>query len=809
MAPGTSAAGQLIRDLQEFDSGDISELEITFGESLALKTSFTSTDQRRYVATAEAAGGEHHGEFQFTELSFDESDHRLKAARIEGSPRKGYVLTLEFHRETALVALPQASTDRIAVKYVPADRYQQLTRFTDANRANGVEYFAIDLGAVEGALPVDVLPRSVVRNRLLYYTPKNNADPAAHLRLGFFSKAKATAVLDDVRGTYPGAQVAEVTLREVEYAGLMRVNSDRISAVYQPEGLPEPAPEIAAVPSVSITAVTSGHIEDPPAPPTPEVSAWRQEADASVLRDAKDAYLAKDFARSIALYTKAMNEPAFRREAMEMLGVSRENNHQLAHAKQIYQQYLAEYPSGADAARVQARLTALVSMDQRPPQLREARRKEADSSWGVAGNLSQFYQRYSVDIDGQDTAIPIDALFSDLNVIARRNNSNVSHEGRVSIGHIQDFADSTSSRSGDVRINTLYWDTAISRLRTGLRVGRQTQRDGGILGRFDGASLRFDATSAIALKATAGLLADSSYDTPNSDRPFYAFDATFSLLNERLEVTPFFVSQRYEGVVDRQAAGIQAEYYSDRANVFTLVDYDAHYAKLNRYYLTSNWRVASSMRVNATYDFRRSPYLTTRNALIGQPQDDLSELEAQLIDAKLEDIAIDRTATGHLIRFSVDGDWGNRWWYSVDASASQFSDTEASLNVPGLESRQDFYYSAQLRANDMFGSNSYGSVQVRFADTETAQTIGLYLNNRLALGTDWWLYPRLLIDTRKMLDRDDDQLRIKPSLRLDYRFARRLRFEAEAGYEWTTRDTEGASLDIKGLFFRVGYRALF
>jgi len=131
------------------------------------------------------------------------------------------------------------------------------------------------------------------------------------------------------------------------------------------------------------------------------------------------------------------------------------------------------------------------------------------------------------------------------------------------------------------------------------------------------------------------------------------------------------------------------------------------------------------------------------------------------------------------------------------------------MNVPGLESRQDFYYSAQLRANDMFGSNSYGSVQVRFADTETAQTIGLYLNNRLALGTDWWLYPRLLIDTRKMLDRDDDQLRVKPSLRLDYRFARRLRFEAEAGYEWTTRDTEGASLDIKGLFFRVGYRALF
>jgi hypothetical protein len=60
-----------------------------------------------------------------------------------------------------------------------------------------------------------------------------------------------------------------------------------------------------------------------------------------------------------------------------------------------------------------------------------------------------------------------------------------------------------------------------------------------------------------------------------------------------------------------------------------------------------------------------------------------------------------------------------------------------------------------------------------------------------------------------MIDRDDEQLRIKPSLRIDYRFAKRLRFEAEAGYEWTSRDTEGDDLDIKGLFFRLGYRALF
>ncbi|MDH3642643.1 MAG: hypothetical protein OES38_11140, partial [Gammaproteobacteria bacterium] len=708
----------------------------------------------------------------------------------------------------AVVTLPQFANDRIIVKYVSKREHQKISRFTETRRGAGVEYFAIDLGNIPGALPVDVLPREVVRNRQLYYTPASETD-APHLRLGFFSEAKAASVLDDVRGTYPDARAVRVTLREAEYASLMRVNSERIGVAYRTDNNPERTPEVAAVPSVSIVTATSGKIEDRPEAPVPEVTAWRREADSSILRDAKDAYIARDFSRAVGLYTKAMSEPSFRREAMEMLAVSRENNRQLAHAKQVYEQYLSEYPSGAATDRVQARLTALVSIDQAPIELHEAKRKPSVASWGIVGNLSQFYQRHSLDIDGRDTIVPIDALFSDLNVVARRATSNLSHEGRVSIGHMQDFSDSTSSRSRDIRINTLYWDTSSSRLRTGLRLGRQRERDGGVLGRFDGLSGRFQATSNIELGVMAGYLADSSFDTPNTDRPFYAVNATFTLLDERLELTPFFVSQQYDGVTDRQAIGLQAEYYTDRASIFTLVDYDAHHSALNRYYLASNWRFSKSMRMNATYDFRRSPYLTTRNALIGQRLDDLSELEELLIEETLEDVAADRTASGHLIRLSIDGDWGSRWWYSIDASASDFSETDASLNVQGLESRQAFYYSAQLRANDLFGDNSYGSVQLRYSDSDTAQSVGVYLNNRITLGSNWWLYPRVLVDSRTMSNRDDDQLRIKPSLRVDYRLAKRFRLEAEAGYEWTTRDTMGDDFDIKGLFFRVGYRALF
>ncbi|MEJ2088227.1 MAG: hypothetical protein P8Y69_07100, partial [Gammaproteobacteria bacterium] len=75
--------------------------------------------------------------------------------------------------------------------------------------------------------------------------------------------------------------------------------------------------------------------------------------------------------------------------------------------------------------------------------------------------------------------------------------------------------------------------------------------------------------------------------------------------------------------------------------------------------------------------------------------------------------------------------------------------------------------------------------------------------------TRWYVYPRFRTDHRSFERNGDEQWTFRPSFRVDYRLGRRIRFETEVGYEWSTRDMADRALDISGLFIRAGYRASF
>ena len=239
-----------------------------------------------------------------------------------------------------------------------------------------------------------------------------------------------------------------------------------------------------------------------------------------------------------------------------------------------------------------------------------------------------------------------------------------------------------------------------------------------------------------------------------------------------------------------------------------MLDYDLHHDALNHAYLSSNLQLTRRLRIYGTIDHRRNPYLTTRNALIGQPLQDLSELELQLVEDDLEDIAADRTAVSTLVRVGLDQQLGG-WTLSTDVSMTDFKATEESLNVAALDAHQDLYLSTQLRADNAFGNGNYGALQVRYYESDDSRTMGMMLNSRFGLLESWWLYPRVAVDQRTQTNSDLKQLRIRPSLRLDYRHARWLRLEMEVGYEWTEREMFSQDLDMQGLFLRAGYRALF
>ena len=150
---------------------------------------------------------------------------------------------------------------------------------------------------------------------------------------------------------------------------------------------------------------------------------------------------------------------------------------------------------------------------------------------------------------------------------------------------------------------------------------------------------------------------------------------------------------------------------------------------------------------------------------------------------------------------------GDHWNLNADIVASDFSSTDSSADIPGLEAQKTLYSSVQLRASEVFGRGSYSALMVRMADSQSSATTSLYWDNRLNFGNSWYLYPRFRVDHRSFERNNDKQWSLRPSLRLDYRLSRKIRFELEGGYQWTTREMLDRELNITGVFIRAGYRA--
>ncbi len=807
LAAGPADATQLLREVVQHstaaaDGGEAPEIEVLLGFDVALRSPLESRDGRRFRARLEAIDGESLP-WQFAELRFDESGYDVGRVAMEGSSARGFELVVEFPEPMQVVTVPQYASNRLALKYLPRRGQRRATRRAAAGLTGTGGAWAVDLGLDQPLLRLDQVPRSLLLGRVLYAVDADDASAPRNVRIGFFSRPRAESILAEAQGTFPAARLVQVDADEAAYGSRMRINPERVTKLFGAGAVAANAGD--AGPAISISTTTE------PVAPAPEPAGklleWQTEADDSLLQEARDAYLARDFQRAISLYTKAADVPAFRLKALEMLGVTREQTRQFAQAKLAYETALAEYPDDPAARRIRARHQSLVSLDQEPVSLREPTRAPRSVAWHTSASLSQFYRRYSLDIDSHGTTIPIDGLFTDVDLRARRSSSTVSHEARASLGHLQDFTDDAG---GDTfRVQTLYWETVAEPLRTGLRVGRQRQRSSGVLGRFDGATAGVRVAPRTTVNALGGYLVDSSFDGPDSERPFWGVNVAIELLDERLELRPFFVQQRFDGMVDREAVGLAGELTGERGNYFAMLDYDLHHEALNHAYVSGNLRLSDALRVYATVDQRRNPYLTTRNALIGQAVQDLSDLEQQLVEERLEDIAADRSAMSTMIRLGMDRSFAAGWALSMDASVADYDATEASANVAALDGHRDVYLTTQLRAENAFGQGNYGAVQLRYFDSDSARSTGLLLNNRLALRERWWLYPRLAVDQRRHLQTDQKELRIKPTLRLDYRHNRHLRLELEAGYEWNSREMPTRDVDTRGTFIRAGYRALF
>ncbi|MDH4054963.1 MAG: SPOR domain-containing protein [Gammaproteobacteria bacterium] len=622
-------------------------------------------------------------------------------------------------------------------------------------------------------------------NQKLYYSEALvNGATWYRLRVGNFdSPATARDVLVDLIGDYPGAWIDQLESGSVD--------TDLTVAAQQSQLVSEPLPDDM-----------SGNAK----------------VDA-LMEDARRSIISGDTSRAIQIYTKVLQLPPNSRqvEAQEFLAIAREKNGQTAHAKAEYQRYLSLYPNSEGAERVSQRLAALLA-NSGPASVPSGATSTGDrilsarrSDWRIQTYFSQYYRRDVNQPNDQEEIVSQSALYSDVNFDARYRGERFDFSSRVSAGHRNDFLENTSSTTSgnSTRISYAYADLAD--VRTGLRgrFGRQSRNSGGVLGRFDGFNLDYQLNEKLMVSGVIGKPAYSTSDGIDSSRSFYGVSVEYGPVITNLDVGLYYLQQQIESVRDRQAVGGEFRYFGPNQNLWGMVDYDLQFGELASAFLQGSWRFESRLSVHASANRRGSPFLSTGNAIIGQPVETFAELAEIFSAAELVELGRDRTAASTNFSVGLSYPLTRRFQISADLGQSDIDETPASGGVLATPASSYGYYSGSLIASSLLTEGDVTILTARFSDSDTSDVATLTLDSRFPLGRSWRLNPRIRVDRRQVASSPGVQWLYTPGIRIQYRRSQSFRVELEAGKLFSQQDSIVTNQQRDSYFVNLGYQVFF
>jgi len=689
------------------------------------------------------------------------------------------------NRTTTTVATGAALTERQADR-VEARAQLATTAAFGQTPVSHVGDYAINLESAPQ--PIDVArvdTTQFAEDAELYTTQVVIGDRTWHrLRLGFFaSEQAAELVMARLKSIYVDAWVVRVELDEHALAATQVV-----------------VPPAAAAPAAIPATVAAG-------------DAMSLDKLAALADDGRAAMMAGDNARAVKIYTRILQEPEneYTRQAQEYLGLARERSGQTAHAVAEYRRFVMLFPEGDDAKRVRQRLAGLMAVEELRPEVARVERRTRDRGrWDVYGGLAQYYRRDESKFGDRESVTGQSSVLTDFDLVARRRGDRVDASSRVTLGNLYDLLGEDQGPGNATRIYYMYADVVDSRLNTSMRIGRQSLHHSGVLGRFDGLQLSWQWRPDTRFNVVTGYPVDSPIDSVETERFFYGISTDLTSVLDLFDVSLFFNTQEVDGVDDRQAIGGELRYYDDARSLITLVDYDLSYGEINSIVLLGNWALANRMTFNAMFDTRKTPLLTTRNALIGQPFETVSELIASLGEDTVRQLAVDRTGEMQTLSAGVSTPLFDRFQVNLDVTMTNYSGTSASGDVPAIpEIDGDLYYSLNLIGSSLLAEGDMTVFGVGYIDGSNVSTWSLLVDARYPMFRGLRLNPRMRVLLRDIVRTESEQWIAAPSLRFLYRFARRFQLEFEVGGEWSSQETAGDSFDYNTYFVYGGYRADF
>jgi hypothetical protein len=554
-----------------------------------------------------------------------------------------------------------------------------------------------------------------------------------------------------------------------------------------------------------------------------------------LIAEARAALQKSNFQAAIAQLKKAVQQPENRRmpEARELLGVAYQKDRQVAAAKSVYEDYLRRYPDGEGSESVRQRLLAIetagapttvglrtantigpTSIDGAPP---PAGPQSGRSYATVSGSLSSFYIRddsFSVNRDAtqalnlnatkDDHTVHQNSLMSSVDLSAAWGDPDVKNRFRFSGVEQNSFGGPGRDGFG---VGALYLDTSVKDWDSTFRIGRQTRNQGGILGRFDGAVYTYQYDPLFGASIYGGSPVELRSDSPfKDDRYFYGASLNFTPV-KGFDASVYGIEQMDRGIIDRQAVGTELRYNDLTKSAFVTVDYDIHFEKLDAAIFTGTWTLPDKSIIRAGADYRMAPYLTTWNALQGQPFTTLYDLLKIYNQSQIQQMALDRTAAYQSSNVGYTRQLTDKIQLNLDFTQAHIDGTITSYNVTGIpDAGDEFYYAAQLVGSSLFTDGDLYTVSFRYSDLKESNNFAVDLSTRYPLIEDLRIAPRVVGVYNEGKTSNWNEYTVIPSILIDYFWRKDLNLEIEIGERLTWRTAGTTRTNENELLITAGFR---
>lgn len=522
-----------------------------------------------------------------------------------------------------------------------------------------------------------------------------------------------------------------------------------------------------------------------------------------LMAQARAAMDRHDYPAAITVLTRLQRQPEFpdRAAAQELLGLARERSGELAHAKAEYEEYLRRYPNGEAAERVALRLRTLRNAEARARTGREA--PEEPRGWELSGDWSQLFRYDGQRITngppppGTSSAVPLgpltqaeNAVFNDVDLLARDRGTHFDLIGRLSAGYDRSFQSSATALANPTRVSLASFEVLDRPLGLLARVGRQVSVEDGILGTFDGLFMSWQFKPSWSLNASAGYPVEQLIVAPQTQERFETLALAYGRPGGHWDGSIFAANEEFEGYKDRQAVGLQTRFLGSVASLVTVVDYDTFYHSLNTASAIGTLSLPARWNLSFDAERRNSPVLTTRNALVGQPYTDLNQLAVNLTltPEQIYQLARDRTPITDNYAVTLTKPIGQRFQFTAIVTGTETGATPTSAGVAGMPATGLLLnYQAQLAATDLWHAGDFSVLTLSTGNTEIGRVDSAGLTSRFPIGGAWRLGPRLSVNRLSQQTDGSTDTTYVPSALLDWQRGRWL-LQLDTGVELGSRE---------------------